>query len=108
MQWQKLTAIVHRDALEPVEQSLQELGVKGISVTTVKGYGEYANFFRRDWLVSHVRIEIFTDAERAREIAETIMSTAHTGGEGDGLVAVLPVAEVYRIRVCRPCRPGEL
>lgn len=108
MEWQKVVAIVRRDALEPVEARLVRLGVKGISVSTVKGFGEYANFFTHDWFVTHVRIEIFTEAARAREIAEAIMSAAQTGAEGDGIVAVLPVAEMYRIRECRPCRPGEL
>lgn len=108
MQWQKLTAIVRRESLEPVERRLEELGVKGVSVTAVKGYGEYANFFRRDWLVEHARLEVFTDAERARAIAEAIMTTAQTGEKGDGLVAILPVAEIYRIRECRACEPGEL
>lgn len=108
MRWEKLTAIVRRDALERVERRLQELGVEGISVAAVKGYGEYANFFRHDWLVPHARIEIFTAPGRAREIAEAIMSVAHTGTPGDGLVAILPVAEIYRIRDCRPCEPGEI
>lgn len=108
MSWYKVTAIVRRGALESVERTLQELGIGGISVTNVKGFGEYADFFRHDWLVSHVRIEVFTGEERAREIVEAILSTAHTGAEGDGLVALLPVAELYRIRSRRPCRPGEL
>lgn len=108
MQWQKLTAIVRSDALERIERSLQDLGVRGISVTAVKGYGEYADFFRRDWLVRHARIEVFTDLERAQRIAEAIMTVAHTGSEGDGLVAILPVQQIYRIRECRPCEPGEL
>jgi len=108
MQWRKITAIVRRTALEPVEQRLRELGVPGLSVTTVKGYGELANFFGHDWLVTHVRIEIFTDANQAHRIADAILSAAHSGAEGDGLVAILPVADVYRIREKRLCTPGEL
>ena len=40
----KVTAIIRCEVLEKVEQRLQELGVSGISVTRVKGYGDYANF----------------------------------------------------------------
>ncbi|VAW89510.1 hypothetical protein MNBD_GAMMA17-635, partial [hydrothermal vent metagenome] len=59
MDYRKITAIIRRDVLEKVEQKLQAMGVQGISVTRVKGYGEYADFYSRDWMVSHARIEIF-------------------------------------------------
>ncbi len=93
MNWQKITAIIRRDALAPVEQRLQQLGVRGLSVSTVKGYGEYANFFCHDCFITHARIEIFTEVERAKPIAEAILSAAHTGAAGDGLVAILPAAQ---------------
>ena len=59
MDYRKVTAIIRRDVLEKVELKLQEMGVRGISVTRVKGYGEYLDFYFRDWLVSLARIEIF-------------------------------------------------
>ena len=98
MQYRKVTAIIRMDVLEKVERKLQEIGVNGISVSEVKGYGEYADFYARDWMVSHARIEIFTHESRADTIAQAIMETAHVGLEGDGIVAVLPVAKLYRIR----------
>ncbi len=94
----KVTAIIRKDALKPVEQTLQDMGVTGISVTQVKGYGEYADTYTKDWLVSHARIEIFTSEEQADVIAEAIMGAAYTGGAGDGIVAILPVEKLYRIR----------
>lgn len=108
MQWEMLIAIVRPDLLERVEHRLRDCGVKGISVTAVKGYGECADFFRRDWMVPHARIEIFTAMGRARGIAEEIMSAAHTGGQGDGIVAILPVGQVFRVRERCPCEPDEI
>lgn len=108
MAWAKLTAIVRRDVLPRVEDRLQSLRVQGLSVTPVSGFGEYADLFRRDWRVPHVRIEIFSEREWAHELARCIVEEAHTGGAGDGLVAVLPVEEVWRVRTRRTCRPGEL
>ena len=67
-------------------------------MTKVKGYGEYANFYSKDWMVNNVRIEIFIDEARADAIANAIMEAAHVGIEGDGIVAVLPVEKLYRIR----------
>lgn len=96
--FRKVTAIVRCTCLEQVEKRLQESRVKGLTVTHVKGFGEYANFFRRDWAVTHARIEIFTSATRAEEIARTIMDAARTGAPGDGIIAILPVEKVLRIR----------
>jgi len=98
METRKVTAIIGNQRLEAVERRLEEIGVEGVSVSRVKGYGDYRNFYTRDWMTSHARIEVFTDRERADEIARAIMDAAHTGLAGDGIVAVLPVERVYRIR----------
>jgi len=98
MNYRKVTATIRSDVLEKVERELQDSGVRGISVTKVKGYGEYANFYSRDWLVSHARIEIFTDESQVDTIVQSIIKAAHVGLEGDGIVAVLPVEKLYRIR----------
>ncbi len=108
MNYRKITAIIQRDVLEKVEQKLQEIGVRGISVTKVKGYGEYANFYSRDWMVSHARVEIFTHESQAEDIAQAIIETAHVGLEGDGIVAVLPVEKLYRIRTCSEAASDEI
>ncbi len=98
MGFRKIVAIVRNEALEKVEGRLVDMNVKGITVTQVKGYGEYANFFNPDWLVTHSRIEIFTDGTRTDDIAGAIMEVAHTGMEGDGIIAVIPVEKLFRIR----------
>lgn len=98
MKWSKITAILRTDRLEAVERQLQSIGVDGISVSHVKGFGEYANFYTRDWLVRYARIEIFAHGGQADEIADEIIRTAQTGSAGDGIVAILPVERVLRIR----------
>lgn len=98
MEFRKVTAIINRSALEKVEAALQAAGVPGISVTRVKGFGEYADFFQSDWTSTHARIEVFTSIQYADSIARTIMEAAYTGLEGDGLIAILPVEKLYRIR----------
>jgi len=98
MKYCKVTAIIQPARLTQVEQKLKELCVPGISVTQVNGYGEAPNFFHSDWTSEHARLEIFIQADRADEIAEGIMDAAHTGKEGDGMVAILPVESLYHIR----------
>ena len=105
MALRKVVAIIRNETLEKVEGKLVELQVKGISETKVKGYGEYANFFKSDWMVTHSKLEIFTEEKMADQIADAIMEVAHTGLEGDGIVAVLPVLKLYRIRTKKEVLP---
>jgi len=108
MNFKKVTAIIRCESCEKVEQTLQKLGVHGFSISKVKGYGEYADLYSNDWLVSHARIEIFTEASKAEEIAEAIMEAAHVGLEGDGIIAVLPVEKLFRIRTRSEFTSGEM
>lgn len=105
MKYRKITAIFRCDACEKVEQRLQDLGVQGFSLSHVKGYGEYADLYSSDWLTSHARLEIFTEAEKVDTIVEAVMEAAHVGLDGDGIVAVLPVERLYRIRTRREIKP---
>jgi len=98
MRYRKVTAIIRRERLAEVGASILAQGLGGITVTPVKGFGEYANYFRGDLMVPHVRLEIFTTAEKADTIVDTIMAAACTECAGDGLIAVLPVERVVRIR----------
>lgn len=108
MELRKVNAFIRSDRLEQVEERLQRMLVKGLSVTQIKGYGEYANFFTHDWQVRHARIEIFAEKDRAEQIAQAIIEAAHTGMEGDGIVVILPVEKVFRIRTKTEVQPGEI
>jgi nitrogen regulatory protein P-II 1 len=94
----KVIAIIRSRFLEDVEEKLKKMKVKGLTVTRVKGYGEAKSIWSQDWLGSHARIEIFVEKVRAYEIASAIMEVAHTGGPGDGIICVLPVEKIFRIR----------
>lgn len=98
MELKLVVAIVRSAVLETVEERLRQHGVKGISVSLVRGYGEYANLYRTDRMVGNAKIEIFTAQANVDEVVAVIMETAHQGIAGDGLVAVLPVEKLYRIR----------
>ena len=93
-----IVAIIRREKLEEVEARLQAIGVERINVSKVKGYGEYHDYFSRNWMVEEVRVEIFTKPSHVQAIADAIMNTAHTGVAGDGVVAVVPVEKLFLIR----------
>jgi len=102
-----IIAIIRRHKLEAVEQKLKETGVERINVTKVKGYGEYHDFFARDWMVEEVRLEIFTRNNEVEKITTTIMNAAHTGVPGDGVVAVVPVEKLFLVRTQAEATPQE-
>jgi nitrogen regulatory protein P-II 1 len=83
-----IIAIIRSDQLEKVESRLQAAGAPGLTVSTVKGYGEYAGFLAHDWMVKHVRLELFAEAEESTRLVGVIAEAARTGAEGDGIIAV--------------------
>lgn len=93
-----IVAIIRTDQIKAVEETLRELRVSGLSVSHVKGYGEYVDLFAGDWMTSSARVEILTSAERTPAIVQAILSNASTGTRGDGIVSVLPVESVWRVR----------
>lgn len=108
MTYRKVTAIVRSQLLETVERRLQDIGVHAISVSHVKGYGEYADFYSSDWNVIRAKIEIFTDPEQAEKIVAAILDSGHTGAPGDGIVAIQPVENLVLIRSRAGPLPGEI
>ena len=91
--------------LEDVRQALTEIGVKGMMVTEIKGFGsqsghteiyrgaEYAVNF-----VPKVKLELVVDAGMAEQVVETITTAARTGKIGDGKIFVLDVEQTVRVR----------
>jgi nitrogen regulatory protein P-II 1 len=108
MELKKINAIIRSRLLEDVEERLKKIGVKGLTVTRVKGYGEAKSIWSQDWLGTHARIEIFTEKAQADEIANIIMEVAHTGGPGDGIICILPVEKIFRIRTKSDMKPDEI
>lgn len=102
-----IIAIIRSDRLEPVERILKDIGVERINVSKVKGYGEYRDFFTRDWMVEEVQIEIFTRRHKVDDVTAAIMKAAHTGVPGDGIVAVVPVDKLFLIRTKSEATPEE-
>ncbi len=101
-----VTAIIRTSVVERVEERLRDLGVNGITVTKVRGFGEYMDFYREDWLSESVRIDIYTSTVRAETVATVIAEAAHTGVPGDGFVALLPVERLLRVREYAPASEG--
>ncbi len=108
MELKKITAIIRSGLLEDVGKRLKKIGVRGLTVTHVRGYGEDKAIWTQNWLGEHARLEIFADGSKADAIAAAIMEVAHTGGAGDGIIAVLPVDKIFRIRTKCEIKPEDV
>ena len=101
----KVEAIIKPFKLEDVKEALSEVGVQGMTVTEVKGFGRqkgHTEIYRGseytvDFLPK-VKLEIVVEAEDAEKVVEAIVKTANTGKIGDGKVFVSPIEEAIRIR----------
>ena len=101
----KIEAIIKPFKLDEVKEALSELGVKGMTVSEVKGFGRqrghrevYRGAEYQVDFVSKIKIEVIVEASMAAEAVSTIEETAKSGQIGDGKIFVLPVEEAIRIR----------
>jgi nitrogen regulatory protein P-II 1 len=108
MELRNIIAVIPTGTVANVEKQLRKIGVKGLTVTQVSGYGEYKDLLRDNWLVTHARIEIFAARTKADIIADVIMEAAHTGMPGNGIVCILPVEKIYRIRTKSEAKADEI
>ena len=100
-----IKAIIKPFKLEEVKDALAEIGVEGMTVSEVKGFGRqkgHTEIYRGseytvDFLPK-VKIEVAVSDESAPKVVESIVTAAQTGKIGDGKVFVLPVEEAVRIR----------
>jgi nitrogen regulatory protein P-II 1 len=101
----KIEAVIKPFKLDDVKEALNEIGIQGMTITEVKGYGRqkgHKEIYRgAEYVVDFipkVKIEIVVDTERADQVVEAIREAANTGKIGDGKIFVLPVEEAIRVR----------
>src|ERR671915_1491534 len=100
-----VTAIVKPFTLEDVKAALEQIGVLGMTVSEVQGYGRqkghtevYRGAEYTVEFVPKIRIEVVTDELDVEKVVDSIVTAARTGKIGDGKVWVTEVSEVVRVR----------
>lgn len=101
----KIEAIIKPFKLDDVKESLSDIGVHGMTISEVKGYGRqkgHTEIYRgAEYVVDFIpkiKIEIVVPADRVDQVVNTIRESANTGKIGDGKIFVLPVERVIRVR----------
>jgi nitrogen regulatory protein P-II 2 len=100
-----ITAVVKPFRLDDVRNALAEVGVQGMTVTEVKGFGRqrgHTELYRgAEYVVDFlpkVKVEVAVTEELAERVIEAIIAAAKTGKVGDGKIFVTELVQVYRIR----------
>jgi nitrogen regulatory protein P-II 1 len=101
----KLETIIRPHLLEPMRTALQEVGITGMTVSEVKGFGRQKGHtetyrgseYRVDFLPK-VKVEVAVPADLVEKAVDAVLKTARTGKFGDGKIFVTGIDEAVRIR----------
>ena len=101
----KIEAIIKPFKLDELKEALHQLGVFGMTVSEVKGFGRqkghmevYRGAEYEVDFIPKVKVEIVTTGDMVDKIVDTIISSVNTGKIGDGKIFVLPIDSVCRVR----------
>ena len=101
----KIEAVIKPFKLDDVKDALNKIGVKGMTISEVKGFGRqkghketYRGAEYQVDFVPKIKIDLVVDAEMSDQVVATIQESANSGKIGDGKIFFLPVGEAVRIR----------
>ncbi len=101
----KIEAIIKPFKLDDVKEALNGIGIKGMTISEVKGYGRqkgHTEIYRgAEYVVDFlpkIKMEIIVASDQVDTVIETIVQAARTGKIGDGKIFVLPVEKIVRVR----------
>jgi len=101
----KIEVIIKPFKLDDVKEALNEIGIQGMTISEVKGYGRqkgHKEIYRgAEYVVDFIpkiKIEIVVESERADQVVDKIQESAKTGKIGDGKIFVLSIEQAIRVR----------
>jgi len=101
----KIEVIIKPFKLDDVKEALNGIGIKGMTISEVKGYGRqkgHTEIYRgAEYVVDFlpkIKLEIIVGSDQVDQVIETVIGAARTGKIGDGKIFVLPVEKIVRVR----------
>ncbi|HHB77432.1 MAG TPA: P-II family nitrogen regulator [Desulfobulbus sp.] len=101
----KIEVIIKPFKLDDVKEALNGIGIKGMTISEVKGYGRqkgHTEIYRgAEYVVDFlpkIKMEVIVDTEQVDQVIDTVISAARTGKIGDGKIFVLPIEKIVRVR----------
>jgi nitrogen regulatory protein PII len=101
----KIEVIIKPFKLDDVKEALNGIGIKGMTICEVKGYGRqkgHTEIYRgAEYVVDFlpkIKMEIIVETDQVDKVIETVVEAARTGKIGDGKIFVMPIEQVVRVR----------
>lgn len=101
----KIETIIKPFKLDEVKEALNKIGVKGMTVSEVRGYGRqrghkeiYRGTEYQVEFIPKIRVDVVVEESMTDEVVKAIQTTAHTGNVGDGKIFIWPLETAIRIR----------
>lgn len=105
MPYKYVVAVVRPDVVAALQMKLSQIGVGGITLTRVKGFGESKSSLSGDWLADHTRLEVFVEAAEVEALLAALRETALAGAPGAGIAAVMSVDTFEHLRASGEAAP---
>lgn len=94
----KIECIIRSEKLKDVSDCLRQIGVGGMTVSEVRGFGTQSTRPESFLFVHKVKIEIYATDSQVKEIVSKILTHCQSGKMGDGKIAILPLEDCVRVR----------
>lgn len=107
MNFKYVVAIVQPEDMKPLREKLRRIGVQGITLTKVKGFGEYRNYFAEDLLSDHIKVEIFAEDSKVQALLGALLELGKIDVPGTGVAAVIPVDKFLHLRTGTESLPAR-
>ena len=106
MPYKYVVAVVRPDVVASLQIKLSQIGVGGITLSRVQGFGESKTSLSGDRLADHTRLEVFVEESEVAALLATLRETALAGVPGAGIAAVMSVDTFEHLRASDDAAPG--
>ncbi len=93
-----LWAVIRSDKVEAVARQLKDIGARGCTIYPVRGYGEQWRLYEPLFHGGHHKLEAIVEEGQVDKIVDVVTEHASTGREGDGILSILDIASVVKVR----------
>ena len=98
MSYSKVVAIINITDYGLISDPLTKLDIPGVTVSMVKGFGDYLNTFEPHGFSDNMKIEVYTTTDQAEEVALQLSRLADEMTEGGGVIAIEPITALMNVR----------
>ena len=98
MNYCKVVAILNITDYSLIHTAIQKLNVPGVTVSMVRGFGDYVNEFHEFGFSENMKVEVYTSEAQAQTVADTLATLANEMTVGGGMVAIEPVHTLLNVR----------